>query len=324
MPRKYRTATLLVPLFAASCATLPDTSGYTSATIGVRQAAAAAGELAQAQIDTAADTFRDAESQRSVRESGEAFGGAWATMLRSMDAAVAYAESLEAITHAGNSGAGSARAVADSVSTLATTLGVTIGPVAGAITDTATFLNTQIANIRASRSLARSLDAADPAIVRLQTIMSGQIAAARLTYTRAFNAERRTIEADTGLGFYFLQDVAMEREEKNQQALLDDAVLTPERSARIAPVKARLAAIRAARAGLTNGLARYQAATDNLAARRKAGLMVFAAADDAVAAWSAAHIRLSAGVRNRRPITFAALDAAADNLRQVLQTWRSL
>ena len=323
MIRGTRLAVTLL-LLATSCATLPDTSGYTAATVQVRQAAASAGQLAGAEIDAAADALGDPDAQRSVRESSQAFSAAWATTLRSIDAAVTYAESIEAITQAGNSGAESARAVAGSVSALATTLGVAVGPAAGAITDTAALLNAQIANIRAARSLAASLDAADPSIVRLQGIMSDQIAAARLTYTRALNAERRAMEAEIGLGFYPLQDAALEKEEKNQQALLDDAVLTPARSARIASAKARLASIRDARAGLAQGLARHQAEADDLAARRKAGLAVFAAADDALAAWAAAHVRLSAAVRERRPVTFASLDAAASNLRQVLEAWRKL
>jgi hypothetical protein len=321
---KIRSAAVLLPLLATACAALPDTSGYNTATIEVRQAVAAAGRLAASQIDAAADTIRDPEAHRSVRESGQAFTAAWATTLRSMDAAVAYAESIGAITQAGNNGAESARQVAGSVSTLASTIGVALGPAAGAITDTAAFLNTQIARIRAARSLAASLNAADPAIMRLHTIMAEQISAARVTYTRALNAERRMIEADTGLGFYPLQDAALEQEEKSQQLLLDDAVRTPERSARLAPAQARLVVIREARAGLSDGLARYRAAADDLAIRRKAGLAVFATADDALAAWAAAHVRLSAAVRQRQPVTLGSLDAAVEDLKRALQAWRAL
>ena len=120
------TIILLLNTLLHGCATLPDTSGYTAATIQVKHAVAATGIVIESELKSAIEAKATTADHKTV----EQFKLAWAATLKSLDAMVAYAQSIEQIVRAGDRGAESAMQVADSVKRLAEA--VDIDPVSGA------------------------------------------------------------------------------------------------------------------------------------------------------------------------------------------------
>ena len=317
--------TPLLILSLAACATLPDTGGYTSATVEVRQSAAAVGDAVEAEIVAAAAGIEEEGPRRAVEASAGDFRRAWNLTLGSLDATVRYAQSIQDVVDAGNRGAESARKVAASVSGLAGALGVTMGPAGAAVADTGAFVYGQIARIRAARSLAAALAAAGPAILRLQELVAGQVGDARTAFLRASAAELRALDRPAAFGTYVHRDADLSAEEKARLSDLADFVLLhPEQADRIAALKDRLKVIGDTRAALAPGLGQYRLAAAEVARRRRAGLAVFDATDTALAAWAAAHQRLVSAVRNHQAVTVASVTTAAADLRALVRTWREL
>lgn len=321
----WRAGVPFLVLAAQGCQTLPDTSGYTSATIEVRQSAAAAGDLVRSEIEGAAATLDDPASRQVAQAAADSFRQAWGVTLASLDATILYAQSIQDIADAGNSGADSARKVAESVSALAGGLGVTVGPAGAAVTDTGAFVYGEIAKIRAARSLAAALAAAGPSVMRLQALVEAQVGSARRTFLLSLAAETRAVDKESAYGVYPSRDGELVAEEKTRLSQLTDLVLRhPDDTAEIDATKARLKVIGDTRAALAPGLAQYQVRIDAIAERRRAGLAVLAATDTALAAWASAHQRLVEAVRDRRPVTAASLTVAVSDLRAVIQTWSNL
>lgn len=99
---------VLVTGLLGGCATLPDTSGYTAATIQVKYAVATTGEVVEAELVAAKDAGATTANTASV----EKFNAAWAQTVKSLDGMVAHAQSIEQIVDAGNKGSESAKQVA--------------------------------------------------------------------------------------------------------------------------------------------------------------------------------------------------------------------
>ena len=105
---------VLVGSLMGGCTSLPDTRGYTVATIQVKQAVATSGDIVEGELLSAINAGATTANDASVKN----LKAAWASTLRSLDAMVAYAQSIEQIVDAGNKGAESAKQVADSVKNL--------------------------------------------------------------------------------------------------------------------------------------------------------------------------------------------------------------
>jgi hypothetical protein len=114
-PRAVLAALALACSLLPSCTSLPDTRGYTAATIQVKQAVASSGDVVRQELREAIAARATAADDASVKS----LDAAWTTTAKTLDAMVAYAQSIEQIVDAGNRGAESAERVADSVKTLA-------------------------------------------------------------------------------------------------------------------------------------------------------------------------------------------------------------
>ena len=78
-------------LLFAGCTTLPDTSGYTIATIQVKQAVATTGDVVKEELLSAINAEATTADGNSVKD----FEMVWAVTMRSLDAMVVHAQSIE-------------------------------------------------------------------------------------------------------------------------------------------------------------------------------------------------------------------------------------
>jgi hypothetical protein len=150
------------------CTSLPDTSGYTAATIQVKQAVATTGDVVESEFLSAIRADATTANLESVKK----FKAAWAATTRSLDAMVAHAQSIEQIVDAGNRGAASARQVADSVKTLVDTVKVDAltgasGTVFALSADTVAFVYGEYSKHVSAKSLEEALDKFGPSIVKI-------------------------------------------------------------------------------------------------------------------------------------------------------------
>lgn len=314
---------LVVLVFAASaCTSLPDTSGYTVASYQLKSAAAAAGSALHTELARTAEQLPE-NSRARATELAVRFDAAWATTVRSLDGTARYAESIEELTKAGNSGGERARAVADSASDLAAAIGIIPGaPLVGVATDTFALLNSAIANIRAARSLERSLVIADPLIGDMTNVMVGQVGTARQLFENALELQRVSLE-------FSVQDIAeldtelalLEVETARTLAALSTAA---GREAERRDAEADLKRILDGRAALAPRMSAYWAGRETLAARQRAGRDLFDATDRALAAWRESHQKTVRAIRDRQPVSFQSLAAAGEDIKDLIERWRDL
>lgn len=303
-------------LSCTSCTSLPDTSGYTAGTIELRNSARLAGQVAADElrrgfIDVPGSTVpADLSSRR------EEFETEWARTVRSLDALVAYAESIEELTRAGNDGAQAAVRIGDSVGALAGAVGLVPGANLIAVaTETAGFINSAIANVRAAGALDRSVRAAEPVIRDAASVLREQIGAAADVHRRLVLQQR--IDLDTNYGF-----------EINVRDRLRDVARSVAGSAADGASSAALAEeagrLRAGREAIAPRLAEYDRLSAEADARDRSGRELFAATQAALDAWRAAHAQLVTSLEERRPVSFQSLLAAGEDVRTLVQRWRTL
>jgi hypothetical protein len=227
-----------------------------------------------------------------------------------------YAQSIEELTAAGNNGSQSARQVGDSVLALAGAVGLVPGAaVAGVAVETFSMINSAVANVRASRSLGRSLAVADPIIRDIGGVVDQQVDLARETFRALVSQQRAAID------FSYSEATDLEAELRRQELAAATRALTPGASG---DVQADLSRVRDARAVLAPRLGEYRSAMADLAARERAGLALFDSTDSALATWTDSHGRMVTAIRERRPVSFQSLLAAGQEIRGLAQRWRGL
>lgn len=307
----------------AACTTLPDTSAYTAASVQLKSSAGAAGSALHGELVRLADQVPPGQRERATRLASD-FDTEWQKTVNALQALASYAESIEAITKAGNSGGEAARGVAQSVSTLVDTLGVTVGAgVLSVATDTLALLNTALANMRAARSLDRSLEIADPLVQDMAVVVAAQVDQARGLFANAIDAQRQLLNTGEIEDFLRLdgQLAAAEGLAALRLAALSEQA---DREAERRAAAAELERIRGGRAALAPRLAEYRAALAALAARQRAGAELFAATGLAVASWREGHEKMVRAIRERQPVSFQSLAAAATEVRALVERWRDL
>ncbi|HYJ52469.1 MAG TPA: hypothetical protein VEW04_04795 [Allosphingosinicella sp.] len=321
--RKTKLATLAaLGLATASCTALPDTSGYTAASLQLRTSAAAAGSALSTELGRMTELLPAARRPDAVSIAGQ-FDEAWATTVASLGALGRYAESIEAVTKAGNNGAAAANGVADSVNGLAGALGIVPGAaLVGVATDTFAFIYSQIANIRATRSLERSLDLADPLIRDMSNVVGGQVTAAKALFQQAIQLEGQAL--DFGVDDIAALDADLETRENDAARTLAALAAQGGRDDARRAADAELKRIRDGRAAIAPRMAAYRTARTALAARARAGNELFAATDNALATWREGHTKMVRAIRERRPVSFESLTAAAQEIRELSRRWRDL
>jgi hypothetical protein len=320
--KRILTALAAAGLATAGCTALPDTSGYTAASLQLRTSAAAAGSALGAELGRMTELLPAASRTEAAGITAN-FNAAWGTTVASLGALGRYAESIEQVTKAGNSGAAAANGVAESVGGLAGALGIVPGAaLVGVATDTFAFLNSQIANIRAARSLERSLDLADPLIRDMSNVVGGQVAAARSLFQQAIEMESRAL--DFGVDDIAALDSSLEAMEAESARTVAALAAQGGRDDQRRIAEADLKRIRDGRAAIAPRMTAYRAARAALAARAQAGNELFAATDNALATWREGHSKMVRAIRERRPVSFESLTAAAQEIRELTRRWRDL
>jgi len=288
---------LLAGYLMAGCSTLPDTSGYTAATIQVRQAVATTGDVVRQEVLSTYRVQAAAGGENAVTN----FDAAWAASMKSMDAMVAHAQSIEQIVDAGNQGAESARAVADSVKHLVDAVNVdalsgTSASLARLSTDTVAFVYGEYSKYVAGSSLDDALTKFGPSIIKITTLIQAQVGDAG----RLFDEQ---IEAQVQLLAQGLRD-------NNPNV--------------IAKAKTMIADVEAGREMTAPRMAAYEAKLQTIRQREKAGRSIIGSAENAVAAWGIAHQEMARAVRERKKFSVESLNEAVAEIRTLIQRWREL
>ena len=314
---------VLVGVVLGGCATLPDTSGYTTATIQVKQAVATAGNVVETELESAG-TVPD----KKVKE----FQNAWKTTVASLDAMITYAESIEQIVDAGNKGAESAKQVADSVKKLAMAVKVdamtgAAGEVFGVAADTGAFVYGEIAKIGAAKKLDEALSKAGPWVVRINNMVQLQVADARRLFHRQIKDQVDSLKTggSTGYGDWLkinraIGNVQLETMKEMRQLL--DA--SPIDLVAVNKLQAELDQIEKNRNQIAPHLVEYAAKLAEIRNRGKSGLNIIRASENAIAAWGTAHQSLVRAVKDRKPVSVESLTMAVVEIRTLIERWRKL
>lgn len=342
------------------CTSLPDTSGYTAATIQVKQAVATSGEVVKGELESAIRAGATTADEQTVNK----LETAWAATVRSLDAMVAHAQSIEQIVAAGNKGAESARQVADSVKTLADAVKVDAVTGAGVevvklATDTVAFVYGEYSKHVAAKSLQEALDRFAPSMAKITTLVQAQVADARRLFVEQIEAQ--VLELSSGASGYGdwlkrtkelgeMRHLAIQRllqlippVSANVRASLEQAAqnaagtnwmaMTPamkvakvdeHRSDLVNELQTSLTQMELANEQIAPYAAEYNAKILTIRQREKAGRSILSAAENAIAAWGVAHQQLVQAVKERKPVSVESLTAAVVEVRTLISRWHEL
>ena len=314
---------VLVGFMLVSCATLPDTSGYTTATIQLKQALATAGNVVETELESAGTV-----AAKRIKE----FQNAWKATVASLDAMITYAESIEHIVDAGNKGAESAKQVADSVKKLADAVKVdamtgAAGEVFGVAADTGAFVYGEIAKIGAAKKLNEALSKAGPWVVRINNMVQLQVEDAGRLFHRQIKDQFDGLKTgtDTGYGDWLKINKAIGNAQleaiKEMSKLFNTS---PIDLVAVNNLQAELVQIQKTRNQIAPHLIEYETKLAEIRKREKAGLNIIRASENAIAEWGTAHQNLVRAVKDRKPVSVESLTMAVIEIRTLIERWRKL
>ncbi|MBW1801586.1 MAG: hypothetical protein JRJ85_12765 [Deltaproteobacteria bacterium] len=323
---------LLVASLLGACASLPDTSGYTAATIQVKQAVAATGDIVEGELRSAIKSKATTANDESVKN----LKAAWAATTRSLDAMVAHAQSIEQIVDAGNRGEKSAKEVADSVKNLVDA--VKVDALTGASAklvelsvDTVAFVYGEYSKHVAAKSLEEALDKFGPSIAKITALIQSQIADARRLFVEQIEAQVQLLQSPTltpeDVGNRF-GDWIKRHGELEETAELATRLLVrgikDDKPNDIAKAKAMISDVETGRKMVAPRLVEYKEMKRSIHQRERAGCSVIGASEKSVAAWGMAHQQLLKAVKGRKPVSVESLTATVVEIRTLIQRWREL
>lgn len=304
IPLLFGTALALSAL--AGCATLPDVAPFTGATGDLRAAVVSGGAV----VDT---ELRMLPGGAGV---ADRFALEWQARVRALDAVAEYSASLAAIVDAGNHGKQSASNLADAIKGLAQTAGVAV-PAAGAVpivVDAATIIYGQIAVVRGAHSLEEALDASQPVIAQIGTVIAKDLRDARDIWVSAGTEVRARIRTEQQVGFAFREDLVAARDRLYARSFEN---LGTEQRRRLAEIDGQIAATDRWYVPMTAELQRADK-------RIQAGTRLLSAAVDAATAWAKAHEQLIVAVKTRHPVTAHSVALAAVEIRDLARRIQAL
>jgi predicted nucleic acid-binding protein len=318
---------ILVGALLGGCASLPDTGGYTVATIQVKEAVETTGEVVKTEMKSARSAGATTANEQSVK----GFEAAWNATMTSLDAMVEYAQSIEQIVDAGNKGAESARQVGDSVKRLVDEIKVDAVTGAGAEVvqlsiDTVAFVYGEYAKHSAAKSLEEALDAFGPSMQRISALVQAQVEDAQRLFVEQIAAQVAELESGSGYGDWIKRKAELSA--KQQTAMQQLIAVTPPPAsadpAKVAEVKTTLAQLEIAQKQIAPHLVEYNEKLKAIRQREKAGLSILEATENAIAAWGVTYQELAQAVKERRPVNVDSLIAAVAEARTLSQRWREL
>lgn len=301
--------------FVAGCASLPDMTPYRDATLKLRSAVLAGGHAVQAGLESAAADYPAQDpTAKDIREKAARFSTAWQARIEGADALVAYTEAVADIARAGAEGPATARSLADSLTRLATGVGIALPPAGtvATVTDVAAFVYGHIAAARAAQTLDQALQAAQPAVDRVASVLSQDLQDSVEILRAAHDLQLSAIADKYREERGYL--TALNRERK---ALYAKGVLTPEDEQRLRQIGELFETTRAWREPMEQALATADA---NLKAR----VQLIQATQAAVAEWAAAHRGIATAVREKRTVNVEALVQATLEAQELVRRLRAL
>jgi hypothetical protein len=308
---------LVFVIALSGCASSPDVAPFTEATVSLRGAVASAGAATVAELGRT--DLPNAKTQ------AQNLAAAWTERDRFFTALVAYANSLQAIVDAGQSGADAAKAVADAGGQLANAANIAM-PGAGTggeiAIQTATFVYGQIAKARAAKSLEKALADVQPAIDVVATKVGADLKDLDALVQLAAQAQTDTLklESDTQSRLSYRKQLVSRRDELMKQ--VDSVVRGGGNVTDIATSE-----LKRVDALLVDANAWYlplEAQLKEIATRERVARQLIAETRVGLLDWAAAHAQLLVAVRTKRPPSVAELAENAKRIRELVQKFRSL
>lgn len=323
---------LLALCLLGGCASLPDTSGYTAATIQVKQAVATTGDVVGRELRSAINAKATTASAASINK----FKVAWAATMRSLDAMVTHAQSIEQIVAAGDTGAEGAKSVADSVKNLVEA--VKVDPLTAAnaklfelSADTVAFVYGEYSKHVAAKTLEEALDTFGPSIMKISGLVQAQIADAQQLFAQQIEAQIQLLQSgarspeDAGrrYGNWIKRHQQLEKTADQATQLLVRGIQN-NRPDEINKAKTMMSHVEAGRKMIAPRLKEFHDKKQAIRRREKAGRSILGSTENGVAAWGLAHQHLVDAIKKRRPLSIESLSAAVVEIRTLIQRWREL
>jgi len=320
-------ALALLSSMLGGCTALPDTRGFTVATIQLKEAMGTTGEAVKMEVASARSASAIALDDASIKQ----LDAAWSATMTSLDAMVAYAQSIEQIVDSGNRGAESARKVADSVKRLLDTVKIdaTTGAaaeVAGLAADTGAFVYGEYAKHVAAQSLEESLVKFGPSMVQISALIEAQVADARRLFAKQIEAQVQHLRSGALYGDWIKRNDELGKKQKDVTLELFALISAgPARHpAKINELKAQLSQLDIVHRQIAPHITEYNEKLKAIRQREKAGLSILGAAENALATWGATQRQLAMAVKERKPVNVDSLIAAVAEVRTLTQRWREL
>jgi vacuolar-type H+-ATPase subunit I/STV1 len=293
-----------IVLFAIGCSSLPDVSPFRAASAQLRSAVAESGAAVESELRLLPDGTASADDLRNK----------WNERNKAFTAIVSYSDSINSLVNAGNNGAKSAESVANSLKALGESAGIAIpasDEAANVAIDIAKLIYQQIAKVRAAKNLENAMSAAQPAIDRIAEKINEDLKDLEEIYIAANRLDDNRV-----------------RTEHNQFTSYRNAVL--QRIGAESPANTNSTSI-AAQAQLIQMLRDMEGTYNDYTAQRKevserlrAGQAVIIAASQASSNWAAAHVSVTAALKQRRPVDISSLQEAALQINNLIKRMRDI
>lgn len=319
-------ALVLVGCMLGGCTALPDTRGFTVATIQLKEAVGTTGEAVKMEVASASSAGAIALGDASIKK----LDVAWLATMNSLEAMVVYAQSIEQIVDSGNRGAESARQVADSVKRLVDTVKIdaTTGAsaeVVGLAADTVAVVYGEYAKHVAAQSLEEALIKFGPSMVKIAGLVKAQVTDARRLFVLQIETQVQHLRSGTLYGDWIKRNDELGMQQKSATLQLLALTSGPARqSAKVNELKAQLAQLDIVRQQIVPHMDEYNEKLKAIRQREKAGLSIIGAAENALATWGATQSQLALAVKERKPVNVDSLIAAVAEIRTLTQRWREL
>ncbi len=295
---------LILTLLTAGCASLPDVGPFVDATNQLRSAVASSGATVEAELRMI--PAENAAADQLARQ--------WAARNQAFAAMADYANSIQAIVDAGNKGAESAQKVADSVKAFAGAAGVALpgSPEAVALaTDVAKFVYNQIALAHAAKSLEKSMEAAQPAIESIATLLTSDLK----DLDDILQAANKSVELD--FRNEFSDQISYRNHLRN---LIINRAVNPNDEGNLAS-QVQLSQLLEA----TNAwYGEYLEGREKIANRLRTRRALIHAAVRSPQDWAVAHGQIVAALKAGRPVNTQSLVQAAIEIRELIRKVREL
>jgi hypothetical protein len=175
--RKCRIAILVLVFLHLSACALPDLRPFAEATASLDLVVRQTRALVVRDLTAVADEFEtrvpaSSTQVRALRDAASAFSVEWAERVETVQALLAYSDSLASISQAGRRGSDNSQVVAESFNKLLDSVPSVTAQIPAAAVDLTAWIGSEVARVGAHRSLVRSVEAAHPVVLEIATLIA--------------------------------------------------------------------------------------------------------------------------------------------------------